>query len=391
MIQNQKGFTLVELIVTMTIFVLVIAAASSVFTGLLTQFKQQSKITETNIEGVVGLEILRHDLSSAGFGIPWHSSASWDTLANYTETSSDPRGLDDAPNNAPRGIISENNASFASPDNIFNGADYLAIKAVNIANNEACTRWTTLKAAPFSTTHPYDNPREWVPDQHNLIDSDYVIVVEPGTNDTNAKTLVTSGTAFYTTYANITSSPWPPLDDTETNLVYGITETGNAPRRPFNRADYFITTVDESGNSFVPERCAPKTGVLVKALMNHDATGTYMYMPLLDCVADFQVVYGLDINDDGDFEDGVGGDTYSDDISGLTEEDIRNQVKLLEVSVLAHEGQYDPTYTYPSNTINVQGQSGNGRILNMSTAIGSTWENYRWKVYTIILRPLNLE
>ena len=66
MIQNQKGFTLVELIVTMTIFVLVIAAASGVFTGLLTQFKQQSKITETNIEGVVGLEILRHDLSSAG-------------------------------------------------------------------------------------------------------------------------------------------------------------------------------------------------------------------------------------------------------------------------------------------------------------------------------------
>lgn len=384
MIRNEKGFTLVELIVTMTIFVLVIAAASGVFTGLLTQFKQQSKINETNIEGAVGLEILRHDLTSAGYGLPWHD------LITYTETSADSRGLDDAPTDAPRGIITENNASFASPDNIFNGADYLAIKAINIGNNEACIRWTTLKVSPFTSP---DNPREWEPAQHNLIDSDRVIVLEPGTNDANAKTLVVDGTDFHTTYAAITSSPWPPLDDTEINLVYGINETGEpTPKRPFNRADYFITTIDESGDGFVPQRCAPNTGVFVKALMNHDAAdASYTYMPLLDCAADFQVVYGLDIDDDGDFEEGVGGDTYSDDISGLTEADIREQVKLVRVYVLAHEGQLDLTYTYPSTTVDVGGDVGMGRTLNLSTAIGSTWENYRWKLYTIVLRPLNLE
>jgi hypothetical protein len=141
----------------------------------------------------------------------------------------------------------------------------------------------------------------------------------------------------------------------------------------------------------MPERCAPNTGVLVKAMMNHDATGTYTYMPLLDCALDFQVVYGLDIDDDGDFEVGVGGDTYSDDISALTEEDIREQVKLVRVYVLAHEGQIDTTYTYPSTTVDVGGDVGMGRTVNLSTAVGTTWDNYRWKLYTIVLRPLNLE
>jgi len=68
--QKQTGFTLVELMVTMVIFVLVIAAASSMFTGILNQFKQQSKIAETNIEGLAGLQMFRTDIEQAGYGLP---------------------------------------------------------------------------------------------------------------------------------------------------------------------------------------------------------------------------------------------------------------------------------------------------------------------------------
>jgi len=58
MIKREDGFTLVELMITMVVFVFFIAAASNVFTGLRTQFKQQIKLAETNIEGIGGLEIL---------------------------------------------------------------------------------------------------------------------------------------------------------------------------------------------------------------------------------------------------------------------------------------------------------------------------------------------
>jgi prepilin-type N-terminal cleavage/methylation domain-containing protein len=44
MIKREEGFTLIELLITMVIFILVIAAGSQIFTGLLTQFKQQSKV-----------------------------------------------------------------------------------------------------------------------------------------------------------------------------------------------------------------------------------------------------------------------------------------------------------------------------------------------------------
>ena len=78
MIRREEGFTLVELMITMVVFVLVIAAASSIFSSLLNQFKQQSKIIESNIEGVVGLDMMRVDVQQAGFGIPWFVESNGD-------------------------------------------------------------------------------------------------------------------------------------------------------------------------------------------------------------------------------------------------------------------------------------------------------------------------
>ena len=121
---------------------------------------------------------------------------------------------------------------------------------------------------------------------------------------------------------------------------------------PFNRADYFISKIDESGNNIVPKRCAADTGVLVKATVNH-SDGTFTYLPLLDCVADMQVIYCLDTTGDGRCDtlhaDPATGtiDSYSDDLTALTAQTIREQVKQVRVYILAHEGQKDTTFTYP--------------------------------------------
>jgi hypothetical protein len=261
------------------------------------------------------------------------------------------------------------------------------IKSVNVARNEASRKWTNVRVAPF--TAPY-NPRSWTPATENFSNTDRVIVVSPGTTDTNARTLVVDGGSFYTTFNNITAAPWPPIDLTETRVVYGInTSTESAPQRPFNRADYFITSTDTGGNDIVPSRCAPNTGVLVKATMNHDAGGTYTYLPLLDCVADIQIVFGLDIDTDGDFEPGVGGSTdgYSEDLTALTIQQIRTQVKQIRIYILAHEGQKDTTFTYPSSNITV-GEFGLGRTYDLTPI--TDWNDYRWKLYTLIIQPNNL-
>jgi prepilin-type N-terminal cleavage/methylation domain-containing protein len=394
MIKKQAGFTMVELLITMVIFVFVMAAASQIFSGLLTQFKQQSKISETNIEGVVGLEMFRQDLEHVGYGLPWiipaavsYREATGANAANYNDCNGTP------PCNSPRAVVSGNNITFSG----FANVDYLAIKAANVALNDASQRWTTLKMAPFTAP---ENPRQWTPASENLLPNDRVIVISPGSTDTNARSLIENGGNFYTTFGNVTITPWPPTDNTETRLVYGINGTSDPnPQRPFNRADFFITRTDQNGNIITPQRCAPNTGVLVKAPIKQDTSGNNYdtYLPLLDCVADMQIVYALDNDENGSFEDGVGApaDAYSDDISALTAQQVRNRVKEIRIYILAHEGQRDPSYTYPTDTIGVPAApdpgAGLGRTLDIKTMIGDPdYQFFRWKIYTLVAKPIDL-
>src|SRR5664280_1739013 len=66
---GEDGFTLIEMIVVMAIFIVVIIITSSAFNTVLSQTKKVSKSEESNIEGVIGLEMFRHDLAQAGFGL----------------------------------------------------------------------------------------------------------------------------------------------------------------------------------------------------------------------------------------------------------------------------------------------------------------------------------
>jgi len=366
------GFTIVELMISMVAFVFVIAAASQMLTGLLTQFKQQSKISETNIEGIIGLEILRHDLEHAGYGLPWVISG---TI--YSEATSatpcgtaNPSTYNDSTSNPPRAMVSGNN-------NCINNSDYLVIKALNIAGNDPSRKSTRL-----ISTSPY--VRTWTPSSENLnLDTtDRVIVIKGGTG-ASLRELIESGGSFYTTYSNVTNAPWQPSETSDVRIVYGINDSSApAPRMPFNRADYYISTTEVLFP--VPVRCAVGTGVLFKGTLNHGA-GALDPMPILDCAADMQVVYRLDTNTDGTI------DNETDDISVLTAKQVRDQIKEVKVYILAHEGQRDPNYTYPNNPLQyVDGAFGTVINFDFAAAGITNWQNYRWKVYTISVHTENL-
>jgi hypothetical protein len=146
---------------------------------------------------------------------------------------------------------------------------------------------------------------------------------------------------------------------------------------PFNRADYYVST------SNPPGRCASGTGVLYKAIVSQ-IDGSFPpsnILPLLDCVADMQVVFSLDRNGDGT----ISPTTVLNDPVGnpLNAQQIRDQVKEVSVYILAHEGQRDTGYTYNSNSVLVGPTS-----FNLTTI--PNWQNYRWKVYTLVVKPNNL-
>jgi hypothetical protein len=99
-----------------------------------------------------------------------------------------------------------------------------------------------------------------------------------------------------------------------------------------------------------------------------------------------QVSFKLDRNNDGNLSD----TTVMSDLSAvpLTAQQIRDQVKEVRVDILAHEGQRDTSYTYFSNTILVGPSAALGSNFVLTTI--PDYQNYRWKVYTLIVKPNNL-
>jgi prepilin-type N-terminal cleavage/methylation domain-containing protein len=354
-LRRQDGFSLVELMVTMIVSVMTLIAATQIFAGLLRGFKQQSRIAETNVEGIVGLELARQDLLSAGYGLPWVV-----TGVVYNEVTPVPgNALNDSPSDAPRPFVNGDGEGF-------NGSDYLAVKASLGAMNAPSEKWTTLRKD--NVVHDWPDPND------QLAATDGVIVVTGGgdATDVTRRTLVVSGT-FYTTFNN--TSPFAPIDNQHTNIIYGI-DTETPLRAPFNRADYFIDT------TAVPERCAPDTGVIVKAVMSHsDGNLSDNQFSILECVADMQVIFRLDTNNDDAIDSGL------DELVGMDAPDIREQVKEVRMYILTHEGRMDPDYTHENGTFTV-GEFGLGRDFDLTTIPG--WEHYRWRLHTLAVRPENL-
>ncbi len=358
MMKQEAGFTIVELLLVMIIFVFVLAGTSELFVAMVRGYKQQSKIAQTNIEGIIGLEMLRRDIEGAGYGLPWQMSG-----ISYDEATSADATLNDSTSNPPRAIV---NGDGLGPD--IADADYLVIKAVNVAGNSTCTKWTDLKSSPPPTT-------SWIPSTENLTPAERVVVISPGTPTAfNSRTLVAS-----TTFGGVLAFASP----NETRIVYGV-DPANL-RMPFNRADYSISTSVPR-----PGRCAQGTGVLVKRVVKQsdggfDSENTF---PLLDCVADMQVSFKLDRNGNGTLDnttvlrDGAGAE--------LTAQQIRSQLKEVRVDILAHEGQMDTSYTYFSSTVLVGQSASLGRNFDFVAQGIPNWQNYRWKVYTLILSPSNL-
>ena len=380
MIRKQAGYSIVELIITMAIFVVTIVAASNIFVSLLSQFKQQSKIAETQIGGLVGMDLFRRDLEQAGFGLPWVIS----TDVIYNEGSSATTGTIPAPNlyndattDPPRPFVSDDNVAGLG------GSDYLVIKATSVSEDAAAMKWTHL----VGTAGGGCDVKIWGSADEDLVDGDYVISVIPTRGGTNQRILVNNGANFSATFNQSTfPAVYAPSTFNDTFLVYGV-NTGTALRMPFNRADYYI-----DGNATLPPRCAAGTGILVKTVISHTNGNRGAELPIMDCVADMQVVFSLDRNGDGTI-------TYAGaltDTSGtdLTARQIREQVKEVRVYVLAHEGQKDITYTYPNTTLVIPATpdpaSGAGRTFNFATSGITDWQHYRWKIYRLAVQPNNL-
>lgn len=399
---STSGFSLVELMIALAIFGILMTMVFSSFIPVVQYNSQQGRISETKLETGIGLDLLRADLEHAGFGLPWSFTVA-PSPYNEPDVASAPVAMNDAPN-VPRALSSLDATAFG----LNNGSDYLSIKAMNVVRGTTSQKWGWLYrngtfAFPDTTiqsmgAEPFDA-------------ADRVIVIQPRDN----RRLVVDGAGLYNFFAiatpaaldNFSPNQSPSDPNGERYLIYGLDD--NIPanyQRPFNRTDYYVNNYANIANT--PTHCAPGTGVLTKVTLNQ-SDNNFSFLPIVDCVADFQVVYYLDTNTPVD--GGWDARANANGLNGMDAAEVRNRVKSIHCYILTHEGGADRSYTYPNVNKNVgetdpvvvnalptkdpdstaPGVLLAGRAFNLNANIGPTWVNYRWKVYSLAVTPRNLQ
>lgn len=406
-LKSRKGFTLVELIVTMAVFIVIMVIAGQTFNSVVTQALKYSKSEETNIEGIIGLEMMRHDLEQMGFGLFWGvlptlSAYNEADTANWPADTTNYAKMNDSGTSppVPRAFVGFNGFSnFTS--------DFIGIKATTVGRNTASQRWTYIPYLNYSAATKESRPVTQVSGGPEA--DDRVIAVRNNFNNSSEdRILLDSGGSFFFNYdaGGGIHDDFLPSDPQglQMHMVYGISPDGSSPRMPFNRVDYFINNPAGA----VPPFCAPRTGVLTKGSVKH-ADGRYEFIPMMDCVADMQIVLGWSMNS---------GESKSEDAvheySSMPETDytvtastpavasqikewlmdpqgVREHLKLIKVYILAQEGKRDRGYTYPQSFIDLIGDPRYGSVsLSRRYVFSADQRQFHWKLYQIIVRPKNL-
>ncbi len=427
--RRNNGFTLVELIVVMAIFIVILIIASYAFEHILSKGGQQVKSVESNTEGLIGFEMLRNDLDHAGFGLPWiipnppvgqpYEEVTINLCSGIQSTAfNEPTLLS---GNAPSAVMVGQTAGGKIIDGTGNtnpGVAYLVIKSTVVAydtqKNPSARKWAYVNYSTDQAGTNLSYVKMWgTADDLGATSGVGDTVITLSTTFTPegvpSKVLVMQDNQHYS-YA-VPSSPslpfqpdpltYRPGDASQLYVVYGV-DHETALSMPYNRADYYLKRPDNSDPVQLQSSCNPGTGILFKAVAGQHgnytaADGMKLIYPLLSCVGDMQVGFELDPNNDGNTG-------YSNTLAGMSAADIRTKLKTARIYILAHEGKKDRNYTYsPIDATNalfvgpyIGGQPSNveGRMWTqaaMAATFGADWRNYRWKVFTLSVQLKNLD
>lgn len=359
--KRESGFTLIEILIAIAVLGIIMAMNSTILQEMMRGTRQQGAVAATQFETTLGLEVLRADIASAGYGLV-------DTIQLgivYNEAVGAPAQLfNDAPSGTPRAIVHGNDVSAYAT--YLANSDYLVIKSPAVGMNDSSGKWSYITG---SSVHVWNDA------SLDMVDNGQqrMIVVVPSTKPDKTARLVLDSTNNYEviyTQGVIDSNFQPPTGERYT--VYGVDNSDIV--RPFNRADYYV----RRSPSDTGANCAPNTGTFIKSVINQAASGGHTEQPLIDCVAAMQVLFRVDTNSDG-----VADGPPVNDISGYTARQVKENIKEIRVYILAHEGTMDTGFRYNGSHLITLGDV----QIDLQALVGANWDRYRWKTYTISVSP----
>jgi prepilin-type N-terminal cleavage/methylation domain-containing protein len=397
MIADNRGFTLVEMIIVTAVFIVVLMITGEALKTIFEKGGVTLRSEESNTEGVVGLEMLRRDVQQAGYGL----FSDEFSVPTYSEANAAPYSSYNDANAVPRPIVTDNNLAVTG---VLAGTDYLVIKGTTLGIKAVTQLWTSVPDTGV--------PKIWGRD--DFTDSnDKMIVVEQKYDNINKRIVrrlvqkstnnygvAYSETGAFKDQSNVDSAADYTPSTGKIYYMYGIdniTSTNFTFRAPFNRADYFINR-----DAATPGSCSPAAGVLFKAVMNQ-SNGTFDTYPVLDCVADMQIILGWNTTATPETSNEVqaytsaDGITVSGNANGLNLQtiltdsgEVNKRLRLVMVYLLAQDGRRDINFVNTNSAMVVGDPSLGGTLTKTIDLTSGDFRNYRWKLYRVIVRPKNI-
>lgn len=408
-IKNNLGFTIIEVVISLSLFIVVLMITSSAFNSVLVKGNLVQRSEESNIEGVIGLVMLRHDLMQAGFGLfteavdengdemdPVYSEASVNPAKLFNETAS---------KRIPRGLVAGNDTA-----GILAGTDYIAIKATtvgsssNLGNSDVSQLYTYVTSSGVPAT---------LDGQEVFKAGDKVIFLDESYSKDKAlitrKLIMKNNSDYYVSYVgapgNNVSIPYLPAANRRF-FMRGIDKSNLIA--PFNRTDYWV----ERSAGSVPQHCSPVAGVLYKGVMSHNSGNITPAIPIMDCVANMQVVLGWNTtttpetsalvdswsNADGTEQSGDWNNSLSAIILLADSNELRKRLKQVKVYLLVQDGSINPEFVNTANKFPMfdTAIAAVNSEANLVKSPGQTFpgyvdltavdmRNYRWKLHKVVV------
>lgn len=357
LLKKNSGFSLVELLVALAIFSVIFAV---VFSSYITQVKhtgREYRVAEAEIEIGIAKGIIERDIAMAGYGI----------AEDYGTTGFNP---------------SVASATNDNPDTLT-----LTGTAIGMKSRQA-QAWTYINGVnpTFGPASVSDTNATWSDSRENLETDDRVILMEPGT-----KKLLLQGTEWLFnydpsngTFANrlkTLSGGTTYATPSVGTLIYGLCGSSNANcdvagiLQPYYAVRYGL-------GGTPPSNCAAGTQSLLR---NESRTSvpTSGGDPILDCVLDVEVAFGLDTNEDGTIDTWDNGGAAA---AGYAASDLRKRLKQIRMYILVQSGNYDSGYTASSPIWVGDSILSTGRSVTLTTA----QLNYRWRALAISMMSRNI-
>ncbi|MDT8421530.1 MAG: prepilin-type N-terminal cleavage/methylation domain-containing protein [Desulfuromonadales bacterium] len=354
---SQRGFSLVELLVTTAIFSVLLAGVFGAYFSQLDHSTREYKVAESEIELSIAKRIIEQDLQMAGYGLA-------DEYPAVTGFNPMPVTL----------------ANGTGPD----GSDQFYLRGTALGQlNRASQGWSYVSGFDASSP-PKPNLKPWG-DPREQVENDYrVVLIDPSSKSLQ----VDAGGEWLFKYTdNGVTTDIVHLDGTGMTdniglgtLVYGL-YSSNTHDASTTLQPYYTVHYNLGGTS--PSICAPGTRSLLRgeSVVNDDPTG----QPLLACVLDFQMAMGLDTSAPLDGMVNVWDDDNSL-VGGYTRENMNDQLKRIKAYLLVQSGNRDSDYTYPLSSVLV-GEAGiGGRTVNLT----AEQRKYHWRLVSLSVQPRNI-